>query len=92
MKKAQKSNKKQYLCSGVLNNGLSPFVTKQAGFFYFLERSKKSDEKSAKVKQKAVSLQRFHNTTIKPVCCKISGLFFTSGKSKKDKTIPLKSP
>jgi hypothetical protein len=37
---------------------LCPFVAKQTDFFYFGERSKKSDEKSAKVKQKAVSLQR----------------------------------
>ena len=63
MKKSQKSNKKLYLCSVVKEKMLcrGTFVVKQAYPFYFLGRSKKSDEKSAKVKQKVVSLQRrFH--------------------------------
>jgi hypothetical protein len=38
-----------------------PICCETSGFFIFGEKVKKSDEKSAKVKQKVVSLQRrFH--------------------------------
>jgi hypothetical protein len=59
MKKVQKSNKKQYLCSDIKNRELNPLVAKQVGtLFIFWRRIKKSDEKSTRTKQKAVSLQQ----------------------------------